>query len=66
MGAKNEGFKFFDAGTADPIGKYTQPKDYSAPTPNTGYPNGVTNTQTVLKRGAGAATKGNKCSTKLA
>lgn len=41
-----------------------QPK--SVPVPNTsGYPNKVANTQTVKVRGTGAATKGNKSSTKL-
>lgn len=38
----------------------------SVPTPNTaGYPNVKPNTQTVKVRGTGAATKGNKSSTKL-
>lgn len=37
------------------------------PVPNiAGYPNNVPNTQTVLTRGSGAATRGNKSSTKLA
>jgi hypothetical protein len=30
-----------------------------------GYPNNIKNTQTVKTRGTGAATKGNKSSTKL-
>ena len=32
---------------------------------NNGYPNNVANTQTVKTRGTGAATKGNKHSTKM-
>lgn len=41
-----------------------QPK--KVPVPNTsGYPNNVTKTQTVKTRGTGAATKGNKSSSKL-
>lgn len=44
--------------------QYKQP--VPAPGPNTaGYPNKVANTQTVKTRGTGAATKGNKSSTKL-
>ena len=36
------------------------------PVPNiAGYPNNVPNTQTVPTRGSGAATRGNKSSTKL-
>ena len=46
------------------IGKYNQPKDQ--PVPNTsGYPNNVANTQTIKTRGTGAATKGNKHSSKM-
>lgn len=41
-----------------------QPK--KVPVPNTdGYPNAVANTQTVKTRGSGAATKGNKSSTRM-
>lgn len=37
-----------------------------APMPSCcGYPNAVANTQTVKTRGTGAATKGNKSSTKM-
>lgn len=45
--------------------KFKQPTD--VPVPKTGgYPNNVTNTQTVKTRGSGAAIKGNKSSTRLA
>jgi hypothetical protein len=38
----------------------------SVPVPKcNGYPNNVTKTQTVQTRGTGAATQGNKSSTKL-
>lgn len=38
-------------------------KPQPVPVPNTaGYPNNVANTQTKVKRGTGAATKGNKYS----
>lgn len=47
------------------IGKYGQPKTYSGSTGNNGYPNKVSNTQTVKTRGAGAATKGVRSSKKL-
>ena len=46
------------------IGKYGNPK--SVPTPNcSGYPNRVSNTQTMKTRGTGAATKGTGSSKKL-
>ncbi len=37
--------------TGDPIGKYAQPKPYTKPTPSTGYPNAIANTQTQRTRG---------------
>lgn len=40
------------------IGKYGNPKPYSAPMGNNGYPNKIANTQTQKIRGTGAATKG--------
>ena len=44
--------------------KYRDPK--SVPVPNTsGYPNNVKNTQVLKTRGTGAATKGDKHSTKV-
>ena len=65
MSQANDKFDYFPAETADPIGKYKQPKIYSEPTPNTGYPDPAPKTQTVPFRGAGAATRGNKSSGKL-
>ena len=47
------------------IGKYIQPKPYSAPMGNNGYPNAVANTQTQKTRGTGAATKGTGHSKKM-
>ena len=61
----NDQFKYFDAKTAKPIGKYAQPKDYSVEN-NCGYPNDVANTQTQKTRGTGAATKGTGHSKKMA
>ena len=44
--------------------KTQQPK--SVPVPNSnGYPNKIPNTQTVKTRGTGAATKGNKSSSRM-
>jgi hypothetical protein len=46
------------------IGKYGQPK--TVPVPSCcGYPNKIANTQTVKVRGAGAAAKGTRASTKM-
>lgn len=62
-------FKYFSADTKDPIGKYTQPKDYTKDLggkENVGYPDATPNTQTLKMRGAGAATKGNKTSNRMA
>lgn len=56
---------FFPAETKDPIGKYKQPEVYTGDEGNNGYPNNVSNTQTVKTRGCGAATKGCNSSTKL-
>jgi hypothetical protein len=47
------------------IGKYGQPKPYSGPMGNNGYPNTVANTQTQKMRGTGAATKGTGHSKKM-
>jgi|TARA_R110000803_G_scaffold91588_9_gene159104 hypothetical protein len=44
---------------------YKQPEQVPVPKVD-GYPNNVPNTQTVVTRGSGAATKGNKSSTRLA
>lgn len=46
--------------------KYKQPQPVNGPYGKNGYPNNVPNTQTVKTRGTGAATRGNKSSTKLA
>lgn len=51
-------FTFFPGTTPDPVGKYTQPKGYSQPTPGTGYPNAVPNTQTQRTRGTKNTTRG--------
>ena len=40
------------------IGKYGQPKAYSAPMGNNGYPNKVANTQTERTRGCKNTTRG--------
>jgi len=61
-------FNFFPGDTKNPTGKYTQPKEYRVDMggkENVGYPNNVPNTQTVVTRGSGAATRGNKSSKKL-
>lgn len=44
--------------------KYEQPKAYKGELGQNGYPNNVANTQTLKTRGTGAATKGNKHSSK--
>jgi len=46
-------------------GNTKQPKKVPVPNCN-GYPNAVANTQTVKTRGTGAATKGNRSSTRMA
>lgn len=51
-------FEYFPADTQDPINKYVQPKPYVQPTPNTGYPNGIANTQTERTRGTKNTTHG--------
>ena len=59
-------FNYFSAETKDPVGKYTQPKDYDqADTGKNGYPNAIPSTQTQKTRGTGAATKATKHSTKM-
>ena len=63
----NDTFSYFSAETADPIGKYTQPKVYTVPLnkEDSGYPNNVPNTQTQMTRGGKAQTKGRGHSTKM-
>lgn len=51
-------FDFFPATTADPVGKYTQTRPYTQPTPNTGYPNAVANTQVERTRGTKNTSRG--------
>lgn len=68
MSKATDKFDFFPAETADPIGKYKQPMEYSLDmggVENTGYPNTVANTQTEKTRGTGAATKGTGHSKKM-
>jgi hypothetical protein len=51
----------------DDKGEYNNRMPKPVPVPNcNGYPNVHANTQTVKKRGTGAATKGTKCSPRLA
>ena len=60
-----DSFKYLPV-TANPLpGRRAQPVTYTAPTPNTGYPNKIANTQKVKTRGTGAATKATKHSTKM-
>jgi hypothetical protein len=47
------------------LGKYEQPKSYSASTGKNGYPNKVANTQTMRTRGTKNTTRGNSSSTKM-
>lgn len=54
----NDKFEYFDAGTADPIGKYKQPKPNTNPTGKNGYPETDVKSDGMQQRGAGAATKG--------
>jgi len=58
-------FNYFPAETKDPIGKYTQPKDYVGPESQNGYPNDMPSTQTQKTRGTGAQTKSLKHTTKM-
>lgn len=56
-------FKFFDANTPNPIGKYTQPRPNTKPMgrqEDVGYPQTGAKTEGVTVRGYGAATKGTK------
>jgi len=51
-------FEYFPADTKEPCEKYVQPKPYTQPTPNSGYPNAVPNTQTQRTRGTQNTTRG--------
>lgn len=65
MSKANDRFHFFSAQTADPIGKYTQPKDYTDTMGENGYPNKIANTQTMRTRGTKHTTRGNSNSQKM-
>jgi hypothetical protein len=58
--AQDYSMKFFPGDTADPIGKYTQPKEYKIDLSQNGYPDSDVKTDGIEKRGVGAATKGTK------
>lgn len=65
MSKANDKFNHFPANTADPIGKYTQPRPYKDTEGENGYPNNVANTQTLRTRGTKHTTRGNSSSTKM-
>lgn len=50
-------FEYFPVNTP-PVGKYIQPKEYTQPTPGTGYPNATSNTQTERTRGTKNTARG--------
>ena len=58
--AQEYSIKFFSADEANPIGKYTQPKEYTVDLSNNGYPQTDVKEDGVEFRGAGAATKARK------
>jgi len=58
--AQEYSMKFFSADEANPIGKYTQPKEYTVDLSNNGYPQTDVKEDGVEFRGAGAATKARK------
>ena len=58
--AQEYSMKFFSGDTPDPIGKYTQPKEYKVDISQSGYPETDVKTDGIEKRGVGAATKGTK------
>jgi len=65
MSQANDKFNYFPAETADPVGKYTQPKPYTDTMVENGYPNAIPNTQTMRTRGTKNTTRGNSNSTKM-
>lgn len=65
MSKANEQPRFFSAETADPIGKYTHPRDYTDTMGKNGYPNKIANTQTLRTRGTKNTTRGHSSSTKM-
>ena len=54
---KNDKFEFFSADTANPIGKYTQPRPNTNTTGKNGYPDEA-KTSGIQVRGGKAQTKG--------
>jgi len=54
---KNDKFEFFSADTANPIGKYTQPRPNTNTTGKNGYPD-TAKTSGIEVRGGKAQTKG--------
>ena len=62
MSKSSDKFNHFPAETKDPIGKYTQPREYSDPMGENGYPNKIANTQTLRTRGTKNTTRGNSSS----
>ena len=64
--AQDYSMKFFSGDTPDPIGKYTQPKEYKVDISSAGYPDTDVKTEGIEKRGVGAATKGTKARGPLA
>jgi hypothetical protein len=59
--AQDYSMKFFSADEPNPIGKYTQPKEYTnVDLSNNGYPETDVKTDGIEKRGVGAAQKGTK------
>lgn len=65
MSKANDKFSFFSAQTPDPIGKYTQPREYTDTMGENGYPNKIANTQTMRTRGTKNTTRGNSNSQKM-
>ena len=65
MSKANDKFNHFPADTKDPIGKYTQPREYKDTLGENGYPNNVPNTQTMRTRGTKHTTRGNSSTTKM-
>jgi hypothetical protein len=63
--ADSDTFPYLSA-TANPLpSRRQQPREYSAPTGENGYPNKVANTQTMRTRGTKNTARGNSNSTKM-
>jgi len=65
MSKANNKSNLLPANTASPTNKYAQPKAYSGDMGNTGYPNGIANTQTLRTRGTKNTSRGHSSSTKM-